>query len=126
MRKILLSTVLAGIAGIAASWPAAAEDSLLRVLVVQTADEAAYVKEVQNLQALLAKNGQQTKLRVWRATLAGADTGAVVVTIEMANLAALAKTLELERTNPELAAELKKLNAIRKVTSDSVYDLISH
>ncbi len=30
------------------------------------------------------------------------------------------------RTNPDVAAEMKKIGAMRKIVSDSLYDLLSH
>jgi len=30
------------------------------------------------------------------------------------------------RTNPDVAAEMKKINGMRKIVSDSLYDLLSH
>src|SRR5580692_6262037 len=72
MKKTVLASVCAGLIGLIASMPAAA-DSVLRVLVVQAPDVAAYVKEVQNLQAVLKKLGQPVTIRAWRATYAGPD-----------------------------------------------------
>jgi hypothetical protein len=126
MRRILLSAALAGAFGLAASGSALADDTLLRVLAVQATDLPGYLKEVDALQALLKKTGQPVRIRVWQATYAGPDSGAVVVTIEMPDLAALAKLNDAEKTNPELAAALKKVRAMRKVVSDSLYDLASH
>jgi hypothetical protein len=128
MRKIALSAAIAGILALLASLSAGAadDDGLMRVLVVQPTDLAAYVREVENLQALLKKAGQTTRLRVWQASYAGPDTGSVVVSIEVANLAALAKLVESLKTSPDLASEMKKINGLRKVISDSVFDLISH
>jgi hypothetical protein len=128
MRKIALSAAIAGILALLASLSAGAadDDGLMRVLVVQPTDLAAYVREVENLQALLKKAGQTSRLRVWQASYAGPDTGSVVVSIEVANLAALAKLVESLKTSPDLASEMKKINGLRKVISDSVFDLISH
>jgi hypothetical protein len=127
MRKILL-TALAGFLGFLASLSAMAADDagLLRVLVVQPTDLSAYVREVGTLQGLLKKAGSPARLRVWEATYAGPDTGTVVVSIEVPNLAALAKITELESSNAEISAELKKVRGMRKAVSDSLYDLISH
>jgi len=96
------------------------------VLAVQPTDAAAYVHEVDALQALLKKTGTPARIRVWQATYAGADTGAVVVTIEVSNLAALAKLNDTMKTNTEIAAEMKKIVGMRKAVSDSLYDLVSH
>ena len=68
------------------------------------------------------KAGIPITLRVWRATFAGPNTGAVVVGIEAPSLATLAKMPEILKSNPELAAETKKIVAMRKVVSDSLYE----
>jgi hypothetical protein len=84
------------------------------------------VHEVETLQALLKKASQPATLRVWRASYAGADTGTIVVTVEVPNLAAVAKLEDTIRTNPDLSAEMKKISAMRKIVSDSIYELLSH
>ena len=97
-----------------------------RVIVVQTADVPGYVHEVETLQGLLKKAGVPATLRVWRASYAGADTGSIVVIVEVPNLAGIAKIEDSLRTNPDLAAEMKKINGMRKIVSDSLYELLSH
>jgi hypothetical protein len=92
------------------------------VIVVQTADVPAYVHEVNTLQALYKKIGEPITLRVWRATYAGADTGTIVVTVELPSFMALAKLNEITQSDQEVAAEMKKINSIRKIVSDSLYD----
>jgi hypothetical protein len=127
MRKILL-LALAGFLGSLVSLASMAADdaALMRVLVVQPTDVSAYVHEVEALQALFKKTGTPARIRVWQATYAGSDTGAVVVSIEVSNLAALAKLNDTMKTNAEIGAEMKKIVGMRKVVSDSLYDLISH
>jgi len=99
----------------------AAEPATLRVLVVQPSNLKAYVHEVGVAQGILKKAGAPGTLRVWQAQFAGAEAGTVVVSIEFANLAALARYYEAARTNTEFAAELAKLVTMRKVVSDSLY-----
>jgi len=125
--RAILPAALAAVLGMFASLTAFAADDagLLRVLAVQPTDVSAYVHEVEGLQALLKKTGNPARIRVWKASFAGADTGAVVVSVEVANLAALAKLEETIKTNPELAAQMKKISGMREVVSDSLYDLIS-
>ena len=124
MRKTILSAVFAGVLTLSASLAAvAADQTALRVIVVQTADVPAYVHEVTALQALYKKAGQPITLRVWRATYAGSDTGTIVVSVEFPNFAAIAKTNDIVRTNAEIGAEMKKINSMRKIVSDSLYDL---
>jgi len=126
MKKTILSTAFAGLIGLTASLSAVAGDpAVLRVIVVQTADVPGYVHEVGNLEALFKKSGQQVTVRVWRATYAGADTGAIVASIEVPSLTALDKLNDAIRTNPEIAAEMKKINGMRKIVSDSLYESLS-
>jgi len=123
----MISAAFVGIFGLIASLSAVAADTAVsRVIVVQTADVPGYVHEVETLQALLKKAGVSATLRVWRATFAGAETGSIVVTVEVPNLAAIAKIDDTVRTNPDVAAEMKKINGMRKIVSDSLYDLLSH
>ncbi len=127
MRTTVISAAFVGIFGLIASLSAVAADTAVsRVIVVQTADVPGYVHEVETLQALLKKAGVPATLRVWRATFAGAETGSIVVTVEVPNLAAIAKIDDTVRTNPDVAAEMKKINGMRKIVSDSLYDLLSH
>ncbi len=126
MKKIILSAAFAGLFGLTVSLAALAADStVLRVLAVQTNDVQGYTHEVEALQALYRKSGQQVTLRVWRATYAGADTGTIVVTAELPNLAALAKMTDSMRSNPEIGAEMNKLGGMRKIVSDSLYELLA-
>jgi hypothetical protein len=127
MRISIISAAFVGIFGLIASLSAGAADTAVsRVIVVQTADVPGYVHEVETLQALLKKAGVPATLRVWRGTYAGADAGSIVVTVEAPNLAGIAKIEDTIRTNPDVAAEMKKINAIRKIVSDGIYELLSH
>jgi hypothetical protein len=123
----MISAALVGIFGLITSLSAVAADmTVSRVIVVQTADVPGYVHEVETLQGLLKKAGVPATLRVWRASYAGADTGSIVVIVEVPNLAGIAKIEDSLRTNPDLAAEMKKINGMRKIVSDSLYELLSH
>ncbi len=93
-----------------------------RVVVVQTADVAAYVKALEEGKALLKKKGSSAKIRAWLARYAGEATGSVVVSVEYANLEALAKDDAMFSTDAELRAWLQGLGKIRKVVSDSIYE----
>jgi hypothetical protein len=123
MKRTGILMLLTAALGLTASLSAfAASPAMLRVIVVQTADVPAYVHEVNTLQALYKKIGEPITLRVWRATYAGADTGTIVVTVEVPSFMALAKINEITQSNQEVAAEMKKINSIRKIVSDSLYD----
>lgn len=100
----------------------AAEAATLRVVVVQTSDLAAYVKAVQDGQALLKRKGSPATLRVWKARFAGADAGAIAVAVEYPNLEALAKDTDRMASDPELRAWLQGLDKLRKIVSDSIYE----
>ena len=127
MRISMMSAAFAGMLGLIASLSAVAADTAVsRVIVVQTADVPGYVHEVETLQALLKKAGVPATLRVWRASYAGSDTGSIVVTVEVPNLAGIAKIEDSLKSNPDLAAEMKKINGMRKIVSDSLFDLLSH
>jgi hypothetical protein len=127
MRTTFIAAAFMGVLGLIASLSAAAADSAVsRVIVVQTADVPGYVHEVETLQALLKKAGVAATLRVWRATYAGVDAGSIVVIVEVPNLAGIAKVEDTIRNNPDLAAEMKKINAMRKIVSDSLYEALSH
>jgi len=103
----------------------AAEPVALRILVVQAPDLKAYVHELGVAQGIIKKTGVSAMVRVWRAQFAGPDAGTVVVSLEFANLAALAKYYEAARSNAELGAELAKIATMRKVVSDSLYEEMS-
>jgi hypothetical protein len=123
MKRKTGSALLAGLALFVISAQALAADPVvLRVIVIETADVSAYVHEVTNLSALSKKAGAPVILRVWKARFAGPNAGTVVVSVEYPNLTALAKNDDLMRSNADLAAEMKKIAAIRKIVSDSIYE----
>ena len=101
--------------------PGPVAGAVLRVVTVETADVAAYVKEVERGNALLKKGGSPAAMRVWRGQFAGADAGKVVVHLEYPDLAALARDNEKFSKDPEMQSWLKSVERLRKVLSDSVY-----
>lgn len=123
MNKKTGSVLLAGLALVLMSARVLAADPVvLRVIVVETADVSAYVHEISTLGAISKKIGSPVTLRVFKARFAGPNTGTVVVSVEYANLSALAKNDELMRSNADLVAQMKKIAAIRKIVSDSIYE----
>jgi len=94
----------------------------LRVVVLQTADVAAYIKALEAGKVLLKKKGSSAKIRAWLARYAGDDTGSVVVSVEYPNLAALASDEAMFSSDAELRAWLVSLGKVRKVVSDSIYE----
>lgn len=113
---------LAGALALCLLGGAAADAATLRVVVVQPTDVDGYVKAIEQGKALLKSKGSTGTIRVWRARFAGPDAGAVVVSIEFANLQALAKDDALMATDPEIKTWLQSLDKLRKVVSDSVYN----
>lgn len=99
-----------------------ANANTLRVVVLQTADAAAYVKALEEGKAILKTKGSSGVIRAWQATYAGENTGMVVVSVEYPNLEALAKDYALMRNDADLRAWLAGLAKVRKIVSDSIYE----
>ena len=99
-----------------------AQAGVLRVVVVETSDSAAYVKALEQGKALMKSKGIPNNLRVWRARFAGDKAGAVAVAIEYASLEELAKADAMMSTDAELKAWLAGLAKVRKIVSDSIYE----
>ncbi|MCI0407316.1 MAG: hypothetical protein L0191_01920, partial [Acidobacteria bacterium] len=98
------------------------EATVLRVLVVETADVDAYLKEIERGRAIAKRLGSSSELRVWRARFAGPQAGAVVVSIEYPSLAALAEDEARLRADTEWRTWFAGLDKIRKIVSDSLYN----
>jgi hypothetical protein len=123
--KLILSILAATGLGLgsAVALPAS---TTLRVIAVQTSDIKTYRHEVETLQGEFKKEGLPVTLRVWRATYAGPDTGTIIVTVEVPDLATLAKIEDaVMKPNSPLGATMKRIEAIRKITSDSLYEELS-
>ena len=125
MGKLILSVL--AVTGLAlASVVALPASTTLRVIAVQSSDIKTYRHEVETLQGEFKKEGLPVTLRVWRATYAGPDTGTLIVTVEVPDLATLAKIEDaVTRPGSALGATMKRIEAIRKITSDSLYEEIS-
>jgi hypothetical protein len=117
-RLLLIAAVLFASSLLAS----AARATVLRVVVVQTEDAAAYVKQIEQGQALLKKMGSPTIIRVWRARFAGNNAGSVVVSIEYPDIISFANEDKKAMADPGYQAWLMGLNKIRKVFSDSLYE----
>jgi hypothetical protein len=121
VRKLILSILaVMGLALVTAvALPAS---TTLRVIAVQTPDIKTYRHEVEALQGGFKKEGLPVTLRVWRATYAGPDTGTIIGTVEVPDLATLANIEDaVLKPNSPLSATMKRIEAIRKITSDSLY-----
>ena len=101
---------------------AVAEAGVLRVVVVEASDPAAYAKALEQGKALMKAKGLPADIRVWRARFAGDRAGSVVAAIEYPSLEALAKADATMNADAELKAWLASLSKVRKVISDSIYE----
>jgi len=101
---------------------AAAQASVLRVVVVETSDMKAYVQEIEKGKALLQRIGSPAKIRVWRARFAGPDAGKVIVSVEWADMVTFANDDKKTAADGDYQAWLKGLDRLRKVLSDNLYE----
>jgi hypothetical protein len=103
--------------------PLRAQDApVLRVIVVQTDNPAAYAREVLETGRAHMKRLESTgNLRIWRAKYAGDNAGSVVVAIEYPSLTALAADDKKAAADPALGAWIRGLDKMRKIVSDSLY-----
>jgi hypothetical protein len=123
-RLILSILAVTGLALASAS--ALPASATLRVIAVQTSDIKTYLHEVDTLQGEFKKEGLPVTLRVWRATYAGPDTGTIIVTVEVPDIATLGKIQDaVLKPNSALGATMKRIEAIRKIASDSLYEELS-
>ncbi len=99
--------------------------SVLRVVVVQTADPAAYAAAIAEGQAILTGLGSEATIRVWQARFAGEDTGSIVAAIEWPSMSAMAADDELMGGSEEMDAWLAGLSELRTIVSDSLYQEIT-
>lgn len=100
----------------------AGEPALLRVVVVHSDNVDAYVKELARGQEILKKMQSAATIRVWRARFAGPNAGAVVVSVEYPNIAALAADDAKIAATTEYRDWIKGLDKLRKIESDSLYE----
>jgi hypothetical protein len=120
MKKQLAAIVLSMLALM--MFAPAAGAVVMRVVVVETPDAAAYASEINKAQVMLKRLKSNAILRVWRARFAGTDTGKIVVSIEYADMATLAKDEARAMADPDYKAWLDNLGKMRKILSDSTYD----
>jgi hypothetical protein len=119
MRKLIVAaTAMLGVFALTAT----AEATVLRVVVVETTDMAAYAGELAKIRAAMTRLGSKSTVRVWRARFAGPNAGAVVVSVEYPDMAAFAAEDAKVQADPEYAALIKGLDRVRKIVSDSLYE----
>jgi len=99
-----------------------AQAAVMRVVVVQTSDVAAYTKELAQVQAHMTRLGGTATIRSWRARFAGSDTGSIVVSVEYKDMAEFAAIDAKMRDDAANVATMKNMDAIRTIVSDSLYD----
>lgn len=117
-RMTVMLTALLGLFVMAAS----AEATVLRVVVVETSDVAAYMGQINSLKASMQRMGVKSSVRVWQARFAGPNAGSIVVAVEYSDLAALAAADAMIAKDAEYQATLKSMAKIRKIVSDSLYE----
>ncbi len=117
--KIIIRTGFAALALSLFALPAFAD--FARVVVVDTDDVHKYAAEIEVGKEILARAGATSTIRVWLATSAGPDTGQVIVAIIYEDMMHYAKEGQMLDGNKELEAWVKGLDAIRTITSDSLY-----
>lgn len=115
IRRTLLTAVL-----LLAALPAHA--GVLRMVEVQTDDLSAYLKVIEDGNALMKAKGLATRLRTVRGRFAGEKAGRLVVLVEYASLAELAQSDATMKKDPELKAWFESLTRVRKVLSDGLYE----
>jgi hypothetical protein len=122
MLKAIASLALVFALGLGVSNTASAEGkSYLRVIVVTTEDASAYLRELDKGKAMLKRLGISVHIRAFRATFAGPEAGALVVSQEYASFAALADASTKTAADPEFSQWVKGLDKVRKIMSDSLY-----
>lgn len=117
-KKILLVSAIASLT-YALTAPAWAD--VLRAVVVETDDVAGYVEAIAEGKGIMKSVGMTSVVRVWQATYAGPNTGAVVVSVEWADMAAMAADDAKIAASKEYQDWLASLDDIRTIVSDSLY-----
>ena len=120
-RALLLAFALGAPLGLAR-----AEPPVMRVVIVEAMDAKEFRHELDKLLALERTVVPEATIRVWRARFAGADTGTLIVAAEVPSLAALAKLDEFGKQNGEFTATMRRLTAMSRVISDSLYEEVAH
>ncbi len=125
MKMLLRRVGLSLISVVVFAWPSLGADGpkVLHVLAVKAkGDPAAYVQRVQQLETIRQRLATGGTLRVWRATVSGADVGTLYVGIEYANLEAYAQANTKLQADGEWTKAMRDLDAsgLREVLSNSL------
>jgi hypothetical protein len=122
MKKLICAT---SVVLLALMCNAASAAGLSRVIIIQTTNLTAYLHEIDTLRTQYKSAGLPITIRVARARYAGAEAGTIAVVIDMPDFAALSKLDDLQKSNAGIAATMDRLGKIRKITSDSLYEVLS-
>lgn len=90
--------------------------------MIRSSDRKSYAHEVGTLQEQFRSPSLHVTLRVWRATFAGPQAGSVIVSLEMPDLATVAKLDAAKRGDTAIAATTEPIVGLRTVVSDSLYE----
>ena len=99
-----------------------AQSAVFRVITVEVNDTEMYLKEVDSVRAAMKRLNVDGTVRVMRARFAGKAVGRLIVTIEYKDLAAFAATDAALKADAEHTATMRRIGALRKIVSDSLYD----
>ena len=121
LKKLALFVVASTLTVCISSAALADNGSVLRVIEVNTPDVSTYIHELDKGQPILKRLGISTQSRVWVATLAGPNTGSVIVTQEYATEASFADAMAKTSADSEFNKWIKGLDKIRVKVSDSIY-----
>jgi hypothetical protein len=122
MRRNAAMAVVALLFVCAASSAAFAQKAtVVRVVVVKTDNPAAYAQEIEKGRQIMKGLGVQATTRVFQARFAGAEAGAVVVSIEYPSMDAFADAYKKTSASNDYQNWLKDLDKVRKIVSDSLY-----
>jgi hypothetical protein len=93
-----------------------------RVVVVEVSDTAMYVKEIDNIRSAMKRLKVDGTIRVMRARFAGKESGAIVVAASYKDMASFAATDAALAADAENQATMRRIGALRKIVSDSLYE----
>ncbi len=129
MVRVAKAVVLVGTLSMALSLPASAADKpvVLQVIAVKVkGDMDAYLAMIKRGQAIAKRVGTPS-LRVWRATLAGPETGTVFIAVEHKSMAALAEDQAKLSKDAEWQTFMKDLqkSELRTVEANSLLEEIT-
>ncbi len=121
LRKTTFAFVLLALLLAMSTAAFAQESKVVRVVVIKTDNVAAYLQALDNGTAIMKKIGVNATTHAYRATFAGPEAGAIVVTIEFPNMAAFADYSAKTEADKDYQGWLKDLAKIRTIISDSLY-----